>query len=313
MQLRWRVTSVETNAIHELASSFSRVRQLPRLETINLTFYPFCFNRLGSDGRGRLALQASVLDALAGSFSVRVPPKLTSFFLHNLRTWDLHPLESPSFQTVLTTLRRLKVHVLFDRSPSVRIFDDRWGHFWSSLFPRMILAPTQHALTELTLHSDGRVGASSGLTLAGLHFPHLCALSLCHLFFQPSVGVEPFVLRHAATLAQLELLACKLPDPTDTLLSQSPSTALARDEESSSEPGGWDRIWDRFAAELTALITLHVDPKCRYVDLVSLWEIDTPESRNAADAAALRRFHMTVTARSEETRGGNPEGERGGA
>ena len=298
--------AVRTNAIHELASSFSRIHQLPRLETINLTFYPVYNNRLRSDGRGpsRLALQVSILGALAASFSVCVPPKLTSFSLHNLRTSDLSPLKSPSFQTVLTTLWRLQVSVLFDSDPVPVMFSDRWCNFWSTFFPRMILAPTQHSLTELTLHSDEDVGASSGLSLAGQLFPHLCALSLRKLVFEPLVGVEPFVLRHAATLARLELLACKLPARADRLLTQwapSPSTTPARDE------ACWKPIWDRFAGELTALVSLHVEGlECRYVypgTGISFWETGALDSRKAADAAALRRFHITVAARSEETRG----------
>ncbi|KAI9453703.1 hypothetical protein BJY52DRAFT_804074 [Lactarius psammicola] len=195
---------VITSAAHELASSLSRVHQLPQLETIKLKFYPDVRNWLDGD---RLALQASILGALSASFSVRTPPNLRSLSLHNIRTWDLSPLETPPFQTVLTTLRHLQLSVLPDSDPDPETFFARWCHFWGTFFPRMILAPTQHSLTELTLYSDIDVGASSGLSLAGLHFPHLCALSLCRLVFEPSVGVEAFILRHAATLTRLELLA----------------------------------------------------------------------------------------------------------
>ncbi|KAI9433401.1 hypothetical protein H4582DRAFT_2061022 [Lactarius indigo] len=305
-----RLKHIRTNAIRELANSFSRVHQLPRLETIKLVFYPLYDNRLGSDGQGRLAAQASILGALVASFSVRAPPKLTSLSLDNLRIWELSSLESPSFQTVLTTLRRLLLSVLSDRTPDGFGFDSRWGHFWGTVCPRMILAPTQHTLTDLTLHSDAPVGASSGLSLAGLYFPHLCALSLRGLIFQPSVGVEPFVLRHATTLMQLEVLACKLPAPFGSPhfhfqpTSSSSSTTLSRDEESGPQPDGWDRIWDRFAAELTALVTLNVDLDCRYIELVFFWELYASESHYAADAAALQRFHMTVAFRLEETHKG---------
>ncbi|KAI9453706.1 hypothetical protein BJY52DRAFT_1189402 [Lactarius psammicola] len=263
---------------YELASSFSRVHQLPHLETINLTFYPVYDNLLNSDGRGRPALQASILGALAASFG-----------------------------TVLMTLRRLQLSVLSDRASDAWTFSERWCYFWGTLLPRMILAPTQHALTELTLHSDTYISSSTGLSLAGLHFPHLSTLSLRKLVFQPSVGIEPFILRHTATLAQLEILTCGLP--------HSPflPAALAQDEEPSSGSSCWDRIWDRFAAELTALVTLHVDLECRYVEFVLFWEVKGHESRYATDDAALRRFRMAVAARSEETRAGNSERESGGA
>ncbi|KAH9032778.1 hypothetical protein EDB85DRAFT_1179148 [Lactarius pseudohatsudake] len=250
---RWRVTSVSPNIIHELADSFSLVHQLPRLETINLTFCPVGDDSLDPDGGGRLALQASILDALAASFSVRAPPNLTSLSLRNLRILDDLPLESPSFQTFLTPLRRLELSVFIDRGLEPETFPASWCHFWTTTFPRMVPAPTHNSLTELTLHGGTPVGASAGLSLAALHFPRLCALSLRDLVFEPSVAVEPFVLRHAATLARLELLGCALPTGTDTHLS------LSGSEESSPRPARWERIWDRFAAELTALVALHVD------------------------------------------------------
>ncbi|KAH9032747.1 hypothetical protein EDB85DRAFT_2145313 [Lactarius pseudohatsudake] len=297
---------VRANAIRELAISFSRIHQLPQLETISLTFYPHYDNQLGSDGQeGRLAVQAFILRVLATSFGVRAPPKLTSLSLDNLRIWELSPLESPSFQTVLTTLRRLVLSVLSDLIPDTCLFNTpgRWIHFWGTLYPHMILDPTQQTLTELTLHSDAPVRASSGLSLAGLYFPLLSLLSVRGLVFELSVEVEPFVLRHAATLTQLEVLACKLPAPANLLLSysQSTSTALAQDEGLGSGPGGWDWIWDCFAAELVALVTLDVDTECRYIKPTPFWEVPVPESRYAADAAALQRFHMTVAARSRET------------
>ncbi|KAH9007449.1 hypothetical protein EDB85DRAFT_239055 [Lactarius pseudohatsudake] len=304
--------ALKSSAVHELASSFSRFHQLPRLETINLTFYPGYGNRL--DG-GSLALQSSVLGALASSFSVRVP-KLMSLSLHNLRIWDLSPLESPSFQTVLTTLRRFQLSVLFfDGTPDSDTDFERWCNF-CTLCPRMILAPMQHSLTELTFHSDANVGALSGLSFAGLHFPRLCALSLRMVIFEPSVGAKQFILRHATTLARLELLVCKLPVDPNIFLSPSP-TAHARDE-SGSEPDSWERIWDRFAAELTALVALNVDERrsdrwgrtnseFRYVrpdlERMTYRETYTFTHRNAADAAALRCFHLTVATRSEEARG----------
>ncbi|KAH9032754.1 hypothetical protein EDB85DRAFT_2289625 [Lactarius pseudohatsudake] len=292
---------IRANGICELANSFSRVHQLPRLETISLTFYPLHDNRLDADGQGRLAVQASILHVLATSFSV-CAPKLTYLSLDNLRIWEFPHLESPSFQTVLTTLRRLVLSVLSDRSIGASWFNICWVHFWGTLCPHMILAPTQQTLTELTLHSDALVGASSGLSLSALHFPLLCVFSVRGLVFELSIEVEPFVLRHAATLSQLEVLACKLPAPTNLLPYSQISTALARDEGLSSRPGGWDWIWDCFAAELVALVTLDVDTQCRYIEPTPFWGVPVSESRYAADAAALQRFHTTVAARSRETR-----------
>ena len=79
-----RVTSVTISAARELGKLFSRLHRLPRLETINLTFFSAYGHWLDFDGEGRLALQESTLRALATSFSVRSPSKLTSLFAAQL-------------------------------------------------------------------------------------------------------------------------------------------------------------------------------------------------------------------------------------
>jgi hypothetical protein len=304
--------SVRSSAIPELSSSFSRIHQLPQLETINLVFLQAINGprRWSDDSKGRLTLQASILDSLAESFSTRAAPKLTSLYLRNLRTWDLTPLESTPFQTVLKNLRRLRLSVLYDRAHDPLASLDRWLHFWGTLFHSSVITPTQHYLTELALESSIAVGASSGLSFAGLHFPNLCALSLHNIVFEPSVGVEFFILRHGTTLARLRLITCKLPIDT----------------ESSFRPTYWGHIWDSFSAELTALITLHVyesggDSSGKYVCRsghlyvrplsVSYWEMRPPEHL-AADDAALRRFYVTVAARSEDAHN-TSSGAEGGA
>ena len=295
---RSRLIAVRSNAIQELARSFSRINRLSHLETINFTFYPI--NARHSDRGSRHALQLSIFDALVTSFRDRGPSKLTSLSLHNLRTLD-HPFESPSFQNILKTLRYFQLSVLYDISRDEWLMiPSRWSRFWGNLCPRMVLAPMQHALRELTLHSDAFVGASSGLSLAGLHFPHLHALSLRNLVFDPSIGVQPFILLHSTSLAKLELLTCKL--PTTGIL-----FAPSWDPSPPSFMPFWDRIWDQFATELTALVALHIDDtECSYVDigLGRLYNLDSDrKAQDATDFAALKRFHSVVTARSEEMRG----------
>ncbi|KAN0138068.1 hypothetical protein V8E53_003957 [Lactarius tabidus] len=289
---------VRSNAIRELKSSFSHIHQLPRLKAINLTFYPKCGDEINSDSGGRLALQASILSALAASFRVRVPSTLTSLSLDNLRTFGLLPFDQPPFQNLLTTLQRLQLTVLFEHSPQNFTSSSPWRHFWSTFCSRTILGPAQQSLTELTLHCDTFVGDSSGLSLAGLHFPRLTALSLRNFILQLSVGVEPFILRHAATLSRLELLTCKLPTYAD------PLPFPWEWELPSRSSGCWHSIWDRFAAELTALVALHVEnAECSYVSayfLLSFFSDSGNPPRDATDMAALQHFHAVVAARSEE-------------
>lgn len=160
----------------------------------------------------------------------------------------------------------------------------------------------QHVLTELALHSNIPVGATSGLSLDGRHFPSLCALSLRKIVFEPYVSAEHFVLRHPATLAQPELITCKL-------LINAPSL-FTTDEESTARPS-WEHIWDSFAQELTTLVVLLIDESGGdslghlYVRLGPWYRFgrcSLPAHVNAPDAAALRWFYVTVAARSVEAR-----------
>ena len=101
----------------------------------------------------------------------------------------------------------------------------------------------------------------------------------------------PAGLRHAPTLSRLEFIACR--------------------SEGNLKFVHWAHIWDSFAAELTALIAVHVDEHhdrdsggllVRYVVPESMgYRQFVIESRNVADAEALRCFHMTVVSRTEET------------
>ena len=200
---------------------------------------------------------------------------------------SVSPLESPPFQAVLKTLRRLQLSVIYDRARDLAIASDRWSHFWGTLCCHLVLAPTQHFLTELARHGNVHVGASLKLCFAGLHFPRLRALS-CKILFEPSVGAEPFILRHAATLTRLHLIACKLPFDT-------PSTP---DEELTAVIT-WKNIWDSFATDLTALVALHVDesdgdsleyPFVHPMSAVYDGEMLTPTYFDRPDAVALRRF-----------------------
>ena len=312
VHLRWRVISVSTDAIDELARTFSRIHRLPELEAINLNFNTVYDNQTISDSEDRLSLQASILGAIATSFSVRAPSKLMSLSLLNLRTLDPHhPLETLPLQTILPNLRRLQLSAVSGSAPVPHTLRRHWRNFWSTLGPCVVPVQMQAVLTELTLHSDTFVGAPDGLPVRELHFPHLTVLSLRNIIFDPIREDEVFALRHAATLARLELLTCKVligpnrsPAPA-----QSKYTNLAGEVELGFR-AHWDRIWDRFTAELNAVVTLsvderHDDEEIRYVyrKIGGLYGmIHTLDSRNAADLAALQRFRMAVAARSIEQR-----------
>jgi hypothetical protein len=296
---RWWADSVRTNAISELVSLFSCIHQFPRLETINLTFYPMLDNRVGSNSGGRRSLQAPLLGALA-TWQLQRPCAIQAdvpLFARPTHVGILPSRISPIPDCPDAALRRLQLSVLYDIAPD----DARWCNFWSTFFPRTIPAPTQHALTEFSLHSDMPIGSSSELSFVGLYLPRLYALSLSNFVLEPPVGIEPFILRHATTLTRLELLMFSLPitrlRPLSTSIS--PSVTLTRAEESDHS---WDYIWDRFAVELTALVALHLDDcwYCIYGPNRCVWGVSVSNSCNAVDASALQRFRTIVAARSGE-------------
>ena len=125
----WRATSARTSAIPELASSLSRIHQLPRHEAVNLTFFLAYGEMLGSDTGGRFALQAEILGALAASFSFHALTKLIPLSLDNLRTWDVSPSILPHFRLDLRTLRPPQLSVIYDGAQDRAIVSNRWLHF----------------------------------------------------------------------------------------------------------------------------------------------------------------------------------------
>ena len=302
--VRWWVTSplsvgTMRHSDPKLESSFSkflsRIHQLPRLETINFWFSPMYHVSLSSDSGRCPPLQASFLAALTASFSVCAPSNLTTLSLQCLLVSGFPPESAPFLTHLTPALRRLYLSV----HNKIPLDDVRWCNFWTTFFPHIILAPVQRSLTDLKLGSNMAIGSSSGLSFAGLYFPHLFALSLSNFFWEPSVGIELFILRHANTLARLHLYPCSLPEARLRLLSPSPSTALAEAEELSNR---WEQIWDRFAAEITALVEF-----CTYNSSYAIYDsdgyvrwTDVSESRKAADIAALQRFQTTVAARLKE-------------
>src|SRR6266404_2630383 len=77
------VLPVRSSAVDKVACLFSHIHHL---ETINLAFYSSYGDTPDIDSTVSLALQTSVLGALATSYSVRAPPNLVSLSLCNLRT-----------------------------------------------------------------------------------------------------------------------------------------------------------------------------------------------------------------------------------
>ncbi|KAI0259354.1 hypothetical protein BC834DRAFT_634556 [Gloeopeniophorella convolvens] len=292
-----KLTYVRTSTIDALYDAFSAIYNLPLLETVSLTFFQSYGYWRGSDIPGHRKLQASVLDALALSFT-RSQPNLKSLHLHNLHITHLGPLASPAIRTVLEHLSDLRISLLFDDTTDGSAFPAHWEHFWGTTLPERILTPTQSALISLTLHSDAHVGGDARLALADMRFAHLNALSLRRVVFDARTGAEVFILAHAQTLMRLELIGCKLPAPAYG---------------SAHLPRAWADVWDKFEIELVGLRELRVDqrrsdrwgfngPERRYVRAgpqMTFVEAEIGAESDAADAASLKRLHAAVAARVE--------------
>ncbi|KAH9173967.1 hypothetical protein EDB89DRAFT_645473 [Lactarius sanguifluus] len=238
---------VRTSAAFELTRSFCLVNQLPQLEAVDLKFYSRYGNRLDSGGGDCLSPQACILTALAASFSFRAPPNLTSLSLYNLRISNLSPLEYPPFQTVLKTLRHLRLSVTVKATDTLM-----WSHFWGAFCPHTILAPNAarphgaHPAQRLACWCLVRAVPSQGCT-----------------FLQPLRALSGQArLRAVRRRRTFHLAARRHPRAARAHRVQA-ARGSPRDLEPHPGPGGWDLIWDCFAVELTALVALHVDERSR--------------------------------------------------
>ncbi|KAI0267379.1 hypothetical protein BC834DRAFT_1040688 [Gloeopeniophorella convolvens] len=157
------------------------------------------------------------------------------------------------------------------------------------------------SLVSLTMHHAVLRSADAPVPLIDVHLPYLEYLSLQRIYFWSSEGVEAFILRHSATLTDLQIFLCPMVLSTSIY----PAHPLA----SSWRP--WADVWEKFATEFSALKRLVIsecrDSRGRPVEDLSEWYYINPfgagvlsvdEGDAARDAAALKRLHDAVEARS---------------
>ncbi|KAF8146967.1 hypothetical protein K438DRAFT_1868362 [Mycena galopus ATCC 62051] len=151
-----------------------------------------------------LLLQIGLFEVLA----TRPPPPLTSLTLHHLIPMPHDIYTTEAFQNLFRSLTTLDISVLSEDG----LIDSEKSplcDFWEASAPSMLKNSSN--VTSLTLRSRKAVGVWPALALASIHLPVLTALSLYNFVFDPArvaYDVVEFIVRHKATLTQLELLNC---------------------------------------------------------------------------------------------------------
>ncbi|KAI0267382.1 hypothetical protein BC834DRAFT_871106 [Gloeopeniophorella convolvens] len=182
--------------------------------------------------------------------------------------------------------------------PDLPLTDARWVSL--SVRPIFHSGALSSSLVSLTMHHSVLRSADTPVPFAHIHPPHLAHLSLQRIHFWSDEGTEAFILRHAATLAEMRLFLCPM------LLSKSIDLGPP-----APYWGSWADVWEGFSTKLRVLDKLVVS-ECRDSDGlpaedVSAWYYVNPygtgvleidEADAAEDAAALRRLHEVVESRS---------------
>ena len=233
------------------------------------------------------ARQLKLLDAL---YSTKPPPSLTSLSITNLCLLYRRPdnfRRHPSLG-VASRLTDLTINLLSDdEHAKVSGKDDRpivYG-------PRDYLPPSWAPLQSFTLRSPRGLFHTHDICPHGLFYPRLTSLSLQNISLgRPSSAgsMISFITLHKATLQTLEIISCPIIISGDMLCF-------------------WSDIWNRFATELTALLTITVAPPqgptmldLGYTTFVKDKEFETylvSPIRVNSDRLALKRFEEVVEVR----------------
>lgn len=198
-------------------------------------------------------------------------------------------------------MKTLSITALCENDEIIRRGDEL-EDFWYPSLPDLFLAPTQNNLRNLSLRSpDLRVGyGRPQIGLEDIAFPHLTSLELEGLAFGDETPVEPFILRHGATLRRLTITDCLLACPEEQIEKQEDGD---EDEAGTKTVQRWGHVFDRFRRELVCLQEIDVTEfgygefrldTCYLRDLL---KIDREQQR--ADTTALEKLESTVRQRRD--------------
>ncbi|KAI0047365.1 hypothetical protein FA95DRAFT_1679145 [Auriscalpium vulgare] len=316
-----------------LTAALCRLPSLPNLDSISITF-PLDFETFDLDEENgtllpsyeawaarvpELRLQLGVLSRLEVFAAARAmsqhlarKPKakhtapaatLRALTLRNLNAHFSHQLSYPGFHALFNGLTTLRLSLNSTLSATGDVEEVGMETFWKGTILPFLHIPRE-TLTTLALHSDQDVGGEyPGASFAGLHYPRLQQLSLCHLLLDEVTAVEDFILAHARTLRSLVLIDCKIVVASDSASADPP-------------PRTWAQVYETLGRELMGLTELKVieapspglhpsRPIARYTSWHEeyLWMQYTspPRGWDAADDAALETLKEIVEERTRRT------------
>jgi len=265
-----------------LTEAFCAITALPRLERVELNFWPSFVSSSGKEIQETpfwfTSLQLTILHAIHHSMKTS---RMASLSLNNV---VMMPAPCYDFISSVTSspLSHLSLSVVSNAEISGWTGSKEINGSLGALLP-----PSNSSLTSLVLHSPQGPYHSLKTQLSSFHYPSLTRLVLGNIIFDqtPSTdGIEAFILRHKDSLRRLELRSCAC--------YVTGSAIGAR---------RWSNIWQQWTTELTALEELVVDGDSQgYVMLdadrgyVSHKLIGTV---TAEDSSSLRMFQDAVSAR----------------
>ncbi|KAF8132167.1 hypothetical protein K438DRAFT_1885001 [Mycena galopus ATCC 62051] len=226
-----------------LFAAFSGLAKFPALHTLRFKFYPR-FQELETsvfpeNPSHFLLLQLGLFAVLAA----HPMPSLTSLELTNLIPVPHNIYATQAFQNFFRPLTTLRISVLSDRSnQDARYADSSLCDFWEASIPSILKISTR--LTSLTMRSDYPVGIRPASPLAFIHLPMLTTLSLDNFVLDPAradYDIVESIVRHKATLTQLELFECSV-----------------YSVEKGVYPRPWHTVFQRFRQELLGLRALQL-------------------------------------------------------
>lgn len=234
-----------------LTSAFSKLHELPKLETLTITFSPHVRSSLSSTFLERPLSSLTQVAILRAFTSLANPLSLKSLTIDNLIAShsDIH--DHPAFIATFNKLAYLRITILSNIGTYVgTLYQETLSNFWSTTMQRRILAPSSASyLTCLSLHSDHEFGILPQFTFSELCYPLLDTLSIRGAFFADSVGIEDFIVRHRGTLRSLELRFCKIYCDDDV------------------PDRFWSQVWSRFAKELDRLTVFKAEEEMDMVEM----------------------------------------------
>ncbi|KAF8146977.1 hypothetical protein K438DRAFT_1868391 [Mycena galopus ATCC 62051] len=240
----WRDADITGQAGRDAVfAAFSGLAKFPNLHTLRFKFYPR-FRELETsvfpeNPSHFLLLQLGLFAVLAA----HPMPSLTSLELKNLIPVPHNIYATEAFQNLFRPLTTLRISVLSDHSnQDARNADSSLCDFWEASIPSILEISTR--LTSLTMRSDYPVGIRPASPLAFIHLPMLTTLSLDNFVLDPAradYDIVEFIVRHKATLTQLELFECSV-----------------YSVEKGVYPRPWHAVFQRFRQELPSLRALQL-------------------------------------------------------